>query len=71
MQREGIASLPLSPEGRPCTKPTTPRIIDVFEPVQRHLLQTGDQTQTFTTELTALQKSILKLLGMSSEDYAK
>ena len=71
MQREGTPSLPLYPEGRPCTKPTTRRIIDVFEPVQRHRLQTGNQTQTLTTELTALQKSILKLLGMSNEDYAK
>lgn len=71
MQREGVESLPLYPEGRPCSKPTTRRVIDVFEPVQRHLLQTGDQTQTFTTELNALQKSILNLLGMSSEDYAK
>ena len=69
MQREGVESLPLYPEGRDCVKPTTRRIIDVFEPIQRHLLQTGDETQTFTTELTALQKSILKLLGMSSEDY--
>jgi transposase len=71
MEREGISSLPLYPEGRPCAKPTTRRIIDVFEPVQRHLLQTGDQTQTFTTELTTLQKLILKLLGLSREDYAK
>ena len=71
MQREGIASLPLYPEGRPCTKPTTRRILDVFEPVQRHRLQTGDTTQILTTELTDLQKSILKLLGMSSEDYGR
>ena len=70
MQREGVESLPLYPEGRPCTKPTTRRVIDVFEPVQRHLLQTGDQTQPFPTKLTALQRSILKLLGMSCADYA-
>ena len=70
MQREGIESLPLYPEGRPCAKPTTRRIIDVFEPVQRHQLQTADQTQTLTTELTTLQKSILKLLGINSENYA-
>ena len=70
MQREGIESLPLYPEGRPCAKPTTRRIIDVFEPVQRHRLQAADQTQTLTTELTTLQKSILKLLGINSENYA-
>ena len=70
MRREGIESLPLYPEGRPCAKPTTRRIIDVFEPVQRHRLQAADQTQTLTTELTTLQKSILKLLGINSENYA-
>ena len=51
-------------------KPTTRRIIDVFEPVQRHRLQAANQTQTLTTELTTLQKSILKLLGINSENYA-
>jgi transposase len=71
MQREGIDSLPLYPEGRPCTKPTTRRVIDVFETAQRHLLQADRQTQILTTELTDLQKSILKLLGISREDYAK
>jgi transposase len=71
MHRKGIDSLPLYPEQRPCTAPTTRRIIDVFEPVQRHLLQTNDQTQTLTTDLTPLQHTLLELLGMSSETYAQ
>lgn len=71
MQREGIESLPLYPEGRPCKKPTARRILDVFEPIQRHRLQTGDTTQILTTELMDLQKSILKLLGLNSDDYGR
>ena len=70
MQRKGVESLPLYPEGRACPKPTTRRIIDVFAPIQRHRLQMRDQTQTLTTELTPLQKSILKLLSLNSETYA-
>ena len=71
MQRDGLCSLPLYPEGRSCTKPTTRRILDVFEPIQRHRLQTGNTTQILTTELSDLQTSILKLLGLNSEDYGR
>ncbi len=42
MARKGIESLPLYPEGRPCSRPTTARVIEVFEPIERHLLVVGD-----------------------------
>src|SRR5208283_1946528 len=38
MDRAGIEALPLYPEGRPCRCPTTRRVIDLFEPIQRHTL---------------------------------
>jgi hypothetical protein len=38
MERTGIESLPLYPEGRPCCWPTARRLLDLFEPVQRHTL---------------------------------
>lgn len=69
MEREGVDSLPLYPEGRPCRAPTTRRMIDVFEPVQRHVLEAGGQTHTLTTELTQLQQMLLALLGLSGNDY--
>lgn len=69
MEREGVESLPLYPEGRACTAPTTRRMIDVFEPVQRHVLSAGGQTQTLITELTQLQQMLLALLGLPGEDY--
>ena len=65
MEREAIASLPLYPEGRKCRRPTARRLIDLFEDVQRHELKAkGQATVVFTTELTRLQRKVLRLLGM-------
>jgi transposase len=65
MACEGIESLPLYPEGRACRRPTARRVIDLFEDFQRHELATKDQTSVvFMTELTRLQRKILRLLGM-------
>jgi transposase len=65
MTREGVESLPLYPEGRACRRPTTRRVIDLFEDVQRHeLTERGRTAVVFTTELTRLQRKILRLLRM-------
>ena len=65
MARAGVESLPLYPEGRPCRCPTSRRVIDLFEDVQRHTLLDGEGPPVvFTTELTRLQHTILRLLGM-------
>ena len=65
MEREGVESLPLYPEGRACRRPTARRLIDLFEDVQRHeLAERGRTAVVFTTELTRLQRRILRLLGM-------
>jgi transposase len=61
-----LASLPLYPEGRACRRPTARRVIDLFEEVQRHELTAADQPPvSFTTELTPLQRKVLRLQGMS------
>jgi transposase len=66
MDRRGVASLPLYPEGRACRYPTVPRLIEVFESVQRHTLLVAKKPPVvFTTKLTRLQRQILSLLGMS------
>jgi transposase len=66
MERAGVESLPLYPEGRACRRPTARRVIDLFEDVQRHELITGQgPDEVFTTELTRLQRRVLRLLGMS------
>ena len=65
MAREGVESLPLYPEGRASRRPTARRVIDLFEDVQRHELMTEGRTAVvFMTDLTGLQRKILRLLGM-------
>ena len=69
MQRTTERSLPLYPEGRPCKRPTTRRVLDVFEPIQQHTLTAGGHEETFVTELSPLHQDILKLLGLPRTDY--
>jgi transposase len=65
MDGAGIESLPLYPEGRACRRPTARRVIELFEEVQRHeLTEGGRPAAVFTTELTRLQRKVLRLLGM-------
>ena len=65
MEREGIESLPLYPEGRACRRPTARKVIDLFEDVQRHELSAGGRPAVvFTTKLSRLQRKILRLLKM-------
>jgi transposase len=72
MQREEIEALPMYPEGRACRWPTARRVIDLFESVQRHTLQQRRQpTEVMTTELTRLQRKLLKLIGLPAKDYGR
>jgi hypothetical protein len=72
MERESLESLPLYPEGRPCRCPTTRRLLDVFEIVQRHTLEADEgQAEVLVTELSDLQRKLLKLLGLPSRDYGR
>jgi len=70
MEREGLESLPLYPENRPCRRPTARRVIDLFDDVQRHTLHSDEEAPTvFVTELSDLQRRILKLLGVPATKY--
>ena len=66
-----LESLPLYPEGRKCRAPTTRRVLDLFEPIQRHELSAGGEKQVLTTELTPVQRKIAHLLGLSPRSYAR
>jgi len=66
-----LESLPLYPEGRKCRAPTTRRVLDLFEPVQRHELRSAGEKQVLTTELTPVQRTIAHLLGLSTRSYAR
>ncbi len=68
MDRAAIESLPLYPEGRKCRRPTARRLIDLFEDMQRHSLRAERRRPpvAFTTELSRLQRRLLRLLGMTN-----
>jgi transposase len=72
MKATGIKSLPLYPEDRPCTRPTTHRLIELFEPIQRHELYVDDgEPQIMVTELTPVQRQVIELLGLSPDEYGR
>jgi transposase len=67
MAARGVESLPIYPEDRACRCPTTPRLIELFENLQRHRLTVGEEPPVImTTKLSGLQRRILSLLGMST-----
>lgn len=75
--RQGMAaadlkSLPLYPEDRPCSRPTTHRVIDVFSSIQRHEIRVGEgPTQVMVTQLTKTQRVIIRLLGLDPKTYGQ
>jgi transposase len=70
MARAGEATLPLYPESRPCARPTTHRLIEVFSSIQRHEVRVGEgEAQVMVTKLTKTQRSIIRLLGLDPRTY--
>ena len=53
MARANIPSLPMYPEGRPCTRPTTYRIVELFVPIQRHVVRRMEANQPAAVKTTA------------------
>ncbi len=70
MNRAGIETLPILPEGRPTKTPTTARLLEMFSNVSWHEFQRGGETITFPVRLSPLQKQLLRLLGMDPSTYA-
>lgn len=72
MKEAGIKSLPLYPEDRPCARPTTHRLIELFEPIQRHELSIdGGEPRIMVTELTPVQSHVIELLGLKPDEYGR
>jgi transposase len=70
MARAGEKSLPLYPEARPCARPTTHRLIEVFSSIQRHEVRVGEgDHQVMVTQLTKVQRTIVRLLGLDPKTY--
>jgi transposase len=79
MRRTKLEALPMYPEARNCARPTTHRVIEVFEPIYRHVLTTRSNAesgasgdcQVLVTDLTPLQRQIVELLGLPPETYGR
>jgi len=71
MVREGIKSVPIYPEGRPCRAPTTDKILKIFQEVQvHHLISSGNEVQLFQPQLSPLQLKLIRLMGVNEASYA-
>jgi transposase len=65
MARDGIDELPIYPEQRQCSHPTTEQVLRLFSLAERHQLrQLGRTVQRFDLSLTDLQRQVLALLGV-------
>jgi len=73
MSNQGLAGIPLYPELRNCPAPSAPRILEIFDDVQRHQLidDDGQIVQTFEPELTDLQQQVLDLLHIPASVYSR
>lgn len=71
MSTQGLTGIPLYPELRNCPAPSAPRILEIFNDVQRHQLanEHGEIVQTFQPELTPLQQQVLDLLHIPASVY--
>jgi transposase len=64
--------IPLYPEFRDCTAPSTQRILEIFTDLARHQLHhDGALVKTFEPELTTQQQQILDLLGLTPTAYTQ
>ncbi len=70
MRAKGIKALPILPEGRMTTTPTTPRILENFDDVAWHEFQEGERTVAFPVQLNSTQEQLLDLAGVPRERYA-
>jgi transposase len=70
MEAHHIKGLPLYPEDRTCTAPTTARLFELFGPLQCHgLIRHGTLVQEFPAELSPLQETMAQLAGISPQVY--
>jgi transposase len=71
MAAAGVERLPLYPEERLCKAPCSERIMEVFQPLQRHrLLENAKLAEVFEPELSDLQRQILDLMSVDPGLFA-
>jgi transposase len=72
MSRHRVESLPLYPEGKPCKRPCTRRLLDLFENIYRHeLIEKRHEPVVMVTDLAPIQREVLELLGIPIGAYGQ
>jgi transposase len=72
MAAAALDNIPLYPEFRDCTAPSTERILEIFTNLARHQLHhDGVLVKTFEPELTTQQQQVLDLLGLAPTAYTQ
>ena len=70
MKKAGLKSIPIYPEKRQCASPTTDKVLNLFNNIQRHYLtDTGVPVKTFNPKLNEVQVFILDLLKIPHNVY--
>jgi hypothetical protein len=70
MASQGITSLPLYHEDRPCTTPSAARVLQILSPLARTIIRHHDQALTvIPPSHSPLQDQILTMLGMPPSTY--
>ena len=73
MSNQGLVGILLYPELRNCPALSAPRMLEIFNDVQRHHLFNDDDdqvVQTFEPALTDLQDQVLDLLHIPASIYS-
>ncbi len=71
MKNQGIDSLPLYPEGRPCKAPTADTVMRAFEGLRRSQLldSDGKVLRTFHDPLSPVAIELVEMLGVDSKEF--
>ncbi|MBC2700538.1 MAG: hypothetical protein HF976_03845 [ANME-2 cluster archaeon] len=72
MKKAGLESIPIYPEKRQCVSPTTDKVLNLFNNMQRHhLTDNGVLVKTFNPKLNDAQALVLDLLKIPQSVYTE
>jgi transposase len=72
MVTNGAPAIPLYPEERACTAPSSSRVLEIFTGIARHQLMRDEEIiQVFQPSLDPLQGQVLGLLGVPPSAYVR
>jgi transposase len=72
MKKAGLESIPIYPEKRQSASPTTDKVLNLFNNIQRHhLTDNGVLVKTFNPKLNEVQAFVLDLLKIPQSVYTE